>query len=47
MLNNGIYLSPSQFELGFISSIHTDSDIDLFIDAFKHFAEESLTKSPL
>jgi glutamate-1-semialdehyde 2,1-aminomutase len=28
MLNEGIYLAPSQFEAGFISSAHTPEDID-------------------
>ena len=33
MLNNGIYLAPSQFEAGFISSAHTREDIDKTLDA--------------
>lgn len=33
MLNEGIYLAPSQFETAFVSSAHTDSDIDLTIAA--------------
>jgi len=28
MLNEGIYLAPSQFEAGFISTAHTAADID-------------------
>ncbi len=28
MLNEGIYLAPSQFEAGFISTAHTEADID-------------------
>ena len=32
MLDNGIYLPPSQFEVGFISATHTDSDITDFIE---------------
>ena len=35
MLDRGVYLSPSQFELGFISSVHTDSDIEMFIEQFQ------------
>ena len=27
MLENGIYLAPSQFEAGFISTVHTDEVI--------------------
>jgi glutamate-1-semialdehyde 2,1-aminomutase len=33
MLNEGIYLAPSQFEAGFVSAAHTDDDIDRTIDA--------------
>jgi glutamate-1-semialdehyde 2,1-aminomutase len=28
MLDSGIYLAPSQFEAGFISTAHTEADID-------------------
>lgn len=31
MLDNGYYLSPSQYELGFISAAHTEAEIDHFI----------------
>lgn len=33
MLKNGVYLAPSQFEAGFVSTAHTDEDIDHTIDA--------------
>ncbi len=33
MLAEGIYLSPSQFELNFISAAHTGADIEIFLDA--------------
>jgi glutamate-1-semialdehyde 2,1-aminomutase len=33
MLNEGIYLAPSQFESGFISTAHTARDIDLTVQA--------------
>jgi glutamate-1-semialdehyde 2,1-aminomutase len=33
MLEAGIYLAPSQFEAGFISTAHTDADIDKTITA--------------
>jgi glutamate-1-semialdehyde 2,1-aminomutase len=33
MLNQGIYLPPSQFEAAFISTAHTEEDIDRTIDA--------------
>ncbi|MCI0417833.1 MAG: hypothetical protein L0312_01205, partial [Acidobacteria bacterium] len=28
MLENGVYLAPSQFEAGFLSTAHTDADIE-------------------
>ncbi|MCY6372183.1 glutamate-1-semialdehyde 2,1-aminomutase [Clostridium ganghwense] len=37
MLNNGIYMAPSQFEALFIGAKHTEEDIDKFIDAVKRF----------
>ncbi len=33
MLENGVYLAPSQFEAGFISTVHTDKVIDATIVA--------------
>ena len=33
MLERGFYLSPSQFEVGFISTAHTKPDVDAFISA--------------
>lgn len=33
MLENGVYLAPSQFEAGFVSTVHTDADIDQTIEA--------------
>src|SRR5579862_3490443 len=33
MLNEGIYLAPSQFEAGFISTAHTNADIDQTVRA--------------
>jgi glutamate-1-semialdehyde 2,1-aminomutase len=33
MLENGVYLAPSQFEAGFISLAHTEEDIDRTIAA--------------
>lgn len=35
MLENGIYLPPSQFEAMFLSSAHTDEDIEKTIDMFE------------
>ena len=40
MLNRGVYLAPSAFEAGFISSMHSDEDIEKTIAAAKAtFAE--------
>jgi glutamate-1-semialdehyde 2,1-aminomutase len=33
MLNEGVYLAPSQFEAGFISTAHTPTDIDQTVRA--------------
>ncbi len=33
MLDAGVYLSPSQFEVGFISAAHTADDVDAFVSA--------------
>jgi glutamate-1-semialdehyde 2,1-aminomutase len=42
MLDAGIYLAPSAFEAGFVSSAHTAADIDETVraasDAFRHLA---------
>lgn len=35
MLGNGVYLAPSQFEAGFISTQHTDKIIDTTIEAVR------------
>ena len=41
MLERGVYLAPSQFEAGFMSSAHGDQEIDRTLDAAKAaFAEE-------
>jgi glutamate-1-semialdehyde 2,1-aminomutase len=33
MLENGVYLAPSQFEAGFLSITHTDAIIEQTLDA--------------
>lgn len=33
MLNKGIYLAPSAFEVGFVSSAHTDQELDITLKA--------------
>lgn len=35
LLDNGVYLGPSGYEVGFISAAHTEEDIDRAIAAFK------------
>lgn len=35
MLDEGIYLAPSQFEAGFLSAAHTDEDLDRTIEAMR------------
>src|SRR5205085_1584674 len=43
MLNEGIYLAPSQFEAGFISLAHTDELLDRTIEAARKAFEMVLT----
>jgi len=39
MLENGVYLAPSAYEAGFVSSMHTDDDIkNTLTEAAKVFA---------
>jgi glutamate-1-semialdehyde 2,1-aminomutase len=35
MLAEGVYLAPSAFEAGFLSSMHSDAQIDMTIAAAK------------
>jgi glutamate-1-semialdehyde 2,1-aminomutase len=42
MLNRGIYLSPSGYEVGFLSSAHTEADIDRTVAAIAESLEEIL-----
>jgi glutamate-1-semialdehyde 2,1-aminomutase len=35
MVDNGVYLPPSQFEAWFVSTAHTDADIEQTLDAVK------------
>ncbi len=39
MLERGVYLAPSQFEAGFISTAHSEDDIQKTVDAMKEFFE--------
>ena len=40
MLDRGIYLAPSQFEAGFVSSAHAEEDIERTLRAAREFFEE-------
>ena len=42
MSKNGIYLSPSQFELNFISTAHTSEEIDRFIETARQAVKKSM-----
>jgi glutamate-1-semialdehyde 2,1-aminomutase len=33
MLDRGVYLAPSQFEAGFVSTVHGDAEIDATVTA--------------
>jgi glutamate-1-semialdehyde 2,1-aminomutase len=35
-LDQGVYLAPSQFEAGFLSTAHTAADIDKTVTAAAH-----------
>jgi glutamate-1-semialdehyde 2,1-aminomutase len=35
LLKSGIYIAPSQFEAAFLSTAHTDEDIDVTLDAVR------------
>ncbi len=37
MLSRGVYLAPSQFEAMFLSSAHTDEDLDAVLSALREF----------
>ncbi len=41
MLASGIYLAPSQFEAGFVSTAHTDDDINRTVEAMRRALAES------
>lgn len=44
MLTEGIYLAPSAFEVGFVSSAHTDADIEKTCNAAKRVFESKFTQ---
>jgi glutamate-1-semialdehyde 2,1-aminomutase len=41
MLDRGVYLAPSQFEAGFVSTAHTEEDIELTIRAAREAMAEA------
>jgi len=43
LLELGIYLGPSEYEVGFISSAHTDADIDATIKAMRQARESAMS----
>ena len=36
MLEQGVYVAPSPYETGFISTAHTEADIDATLTAMQH-----------
>jgi glutamate-1-semialdehyde 2,1-aminomutase len=38
MLGCGVYLAPSQFEAGFVSAAHSESDIEATLEAARAFS---------
>jgi glutamate-1-semialdehyde 2,1-aminomutase len=36
LLKQGIFIAPSQFETGFFSYAHTESDLNKAVDAYKY-----------
>jgi glutamate-1-semialdehyde 2,1-aminomutase len=42
MLEEGIYIAPSQFEAGFMSAVHTNNDIDQTIEAQSRALQKAL-----
>jgi len=35
LIEEGVYLAPSAYEVGFLSAAHTDADVDVTLDAFE------------
>ncbi len=44
LLELGVYLGPSEYEVGFVSSAHTDADIDATIKAMRQAREVAKSK---
>jgi len=45
MLDRGVFLAPSQFEALFVSSAHSDADIDRTISAFRESLASAMESS--
>ena len=44
MLERGIFLAPSHLEAGFVSTVHSDLDIDRTVEAMERALEEAVTR---
>lgn len=44
LLDNGVYIGPSGYEVGFISKAHTKADLQVAIDAFCHVLDQVFGK---
>ncbi len=44
MLDRGIYLAPSSYEVGFLNTAMTETDLDLLVDGLKAAAEEGIVQ---
>ena len=40
LLERGVYIAPSQFEAGFVSTAHTEADIDATIERVREALKE-------
>ncbi|NIQ01923.1 MAG: aspartate aminotransferase family protein, partial [Nitrospinaceae bacterium] len=36
LLDEGVFIAPSQFEAGFVSAVHTDEDVEATIEKTFH-----------
>jgi glutamate-1-semialdehyde 2,1-aminomutase len=44
LLELGVYLGPSEYEVGFVSSAHTDEDIEATVKAMRQARAIAMTK---
>lgn len=44
MLDRGIYMAPSSYEVGFLNTAMTEADLDLLVDGLKAAAEEGIVQ---